>query len=159
MAFEDIIETLKTCNVFSELSLPELTAIAEKGVLCQFQAGEIIFNQGTEDNKLYVLSRGQVSLLRGVPLNDGRTAYTTVYVVRELPRRRMIGGWCTLIGMPHVQMCTARCEKASMLVSLDSKGVREIMIRNPGLRIKILEQLVLILRDRIESSYAAMETL
>lgn len=159
MTSEEIITTLRKCSVFNELSVPELTSIAAMGVFCEFQAGEKLYDEGSTNNNLYVLAKGQVSLLRKSQLNDGRTAYTTVYVVRELPQRRMIGGWCSLIGRPHVQMCTARCEKPSLLVSLDSDGVREIMMKNPPLRIKILEQLVLILRDRIESSYAAMETL
>jgi len=83
----------------------------------------------------------------------------TVYVLRERPLRRLMGCWCTLIGEEHVQMCTARCDQPSQLFSISCSDLREIMAKNSNMRIKILEKLVLILRERLISSYESMETL
>jgi len=63
------------------------------------------------------------------------------------------------VGEQHVQMCSAKCDKPSKVISLGCYDLREIIVNNSKIRIKILEKLVLILRDRLESSYAAMETL
>ena len=70
-----------------------------------------------------------------------------------------MGGWCTLVKEKPVQMRTARCDKPSEVISTDSSQLREIMIRNADIPVKLLEKLVLILRGPIESSFATMETL
>jgi CRP-like cAMP-binding protein len=129
------------------------------GVLEEYAAGDIIYEQGNAGTKLYVLSKGQVSLVRTLKLDNKRTANATVYMLRESPGRRVMGGWCTLVGQEHIQMCTARCDKPTEVVSINSSGLRETMIRNVGIRVILLEKLVLILRGRMESSFAAMETL
>ena len=83
----------------------------------------------------------------------------TVYVLRERPLRRLMGCWCALIGEEHVQMCAARCDQPSQLFSIACSDLREIMAKNSNMRIKRLEKLVLILRERLISSYESMETL
>jgi len=159
MEFDEVIKTLKKCELFDQLSEKELLSIANLGSIKEYEAGEIIYEQGVLGTKLYVLSKGQVSLYRRIDLGNARVADTAVYVLRESAQRRLLGGWCTLIGEQHVQMCTAKCDKPSKVVSLDCSDLREIIIKNPDIRVMILEKLVLILRDRIESSYGAMETL
>ena len=66
---------------------------------------------------------------------------------------------CTLVGEQHVQMCSAKCDKPSKVISLGCSELREIIVKNSKIHTKILEKLILILRDRLENSYAAMETL
>jgi len=159
MDADEIQQTLRKCEFFGELSDEELKPIADLGVLEEYASGDIIYKQGNAGAKLYVLSKGQVSLVRTLKLDNNRMANATVYVLRESLGRRLMGGWCTLVGKKHVQMCTARCDKPSKVVSIDSSELREIMIRNADVQVKLLEKLVLILRGRIESSFAAMETL
>ena len=86
-------------------------------------------------------------------------AKATVYVLRETPLRRLLGGWCTIVVQQHVQMCSAKCDKPIKMISTGCSEFREMIDKNPGIRLKVLEKLILILRDRIESSYMAMEIL
>ena len=159
MDSDEVIKTLRKCKLFGQLSEKELLSIANLGRIKKYEAGEIIYEQGALGTKLYVLSKGQASLYRRIDLGNARTADAVVYVLRENVQRRLMGGWCTLLGEQHVQMCTARCDKPSKIVSLDCSDLREIITTHPNIRLMILEKLVLILRDRIESSYGAMETL
>jgi len=159
MDLEDVIKTLRKCELFSDLSATELRAIAKSGSVEEYQPGDTIYKQGDLGTNLYVLSKGQVSLHRKLMIGPTRTADATVYVLRETPRRRLMGGWYTLVGEQHIQMCSARCDKPTKVVSIDCSVLREVIVKNPGIRMKILEKLVLILRDRMESSYTAMETL
>lgn len=154
-----ITDTLRKCELFSDLSDEELNSIAELGRVEKYDAGDTIYEQGGIGTKLYVLFKGQVSLHRRFKLDDTRMANTTVYVLRKNVHRRLMGCWCTLVGKQHTQMCSARCDKPSKLVSINCSGLREIIVENSNIRVKILERLVLILRDRLEVSYAAMETL
>jgi len=159
MESDEVIKTLRKCELFGQLSEKELLSIVNLGSIKEYEAGEIIYEQGILGTKLYVLSKGQVSLYRRIDLGNARVAEAAVYVLRENARRRLLGGWCTLIGEQHVQMCTARCDKPSKIVSLDCSDLRKIITNNPNIRLMVLEKLVLILRDRIESSYGAMEVL
>jgi CRP-like cAMP-binding protein len=159
MESDEVIKTLRKCELFSELSDKELRSFAKLGSVQEYEAGDTIFEQGSLATKLHVLSEGQVSLLRKLDLGNTRMAYATVYVLRERAHRRLMGGWCTLVGKQHVHMCSAKCDKRTKMVSIDCSDLRAIITEKLKIRVKILEKLVLILRDRIESSYEVMETL
>lgn len=155
----EIAEILSKCELFSDLSDKEIRSIAKLGRIEKFKAGETIYEQGTLGAKLYILSQGQVSLERSADLGNARTANVTVFVLRERPNRRLMGCWGTLVGERHVQMCSAICDKPTKVVSLSCSDLRDVVYNDSTLRLKILEKLVLLLRDRIDSSYGAFETL
>jgi CRP-like cAMP-binding protein len=159
MGIEKITEILRMCVLFSELSDNELGSIAKLGRIEKFKPGEKIYEQGNIGAKLYILSQGHVTLERTVELGGGRIANVTVFALKEQTNRRLMGGWSALVGEQHVQMCSAVCEKPTKVISMRCSDLRETIIKNSTIRIKILEKLILLLRDRIYSSYGAIETL
>ena len=159
MGIEEIAETLGKCELFSELSDQEILSIAKLGRIEKFEAGDKIYEQGSSGTKLYILSEGHVALERKVDLGNTRKAHVTVFSLTERPNRRLMGGWCTLVGERHIQMCSAICEKPTRVITMNCSDLRETMIKDSKLRIKIMEKLVLLLRDRIDSSYGAIEAL
>lgn len=159
MSIEKITEILRMCELFRELSDNELGSIAKLGRIEKFESGEKIYEQGSIGTKLYILSEGRVTLERRVDLGGVRVANITVFALKEQTNRRLMGGWCALVGEQHVQMCSAVCEKPTQVISMRCSDLRETMIKDSNLRIKILEKLILLLRDRIYSSYGAIETL
>jgi len=159
MGIEKITEILRMCELFSELSDNELGSIAKLGSIEKFESGEKIYEQGSIGTKLYILSEGRVTLERRVDLGGVRVANITVFALKEQTNRRLMGGWCALVGEQHVQMCSAVCEKPTKVISMRCSDLRETIIKDSTIRIKILEKLILLLRDRIYSSYGAIETL
>jgi CRP-like cAMP-binding protein len=159
MGIEKITEILRMCELFSELSDTELGSIAKLGRIEKFEPGEKIYEQGSIGTKLYILSQGRVTLERTVDLGGHRVANITVFALKEQTNRRLMGGWSALVGEQHVQMCSAVCEKPTKVISMYCSDLRETIIKNSTIRIKILEKLILLLRDRIYSSYGAIETL
>jgi CRP-like cAMP-binding protein len=159
MENEIIRATLKKSGLFCGLSDEELDPISRLCRIERFRVGDTIYKQGNLGERLYILHKGKVSLLRRFRLDDDYEAVATVYVLRERPSRRLMGCWSALIGKKHVHLCLAKCDKPTELVSLSASDLRELIDENSPLRIKILEKLILILRDRLESSYGAMETL
>jgi len=156
---DKVVRILKKCELFADLSDQELSRIADFGILEKHEAGVTIYKQGSVGMKLYVLSEGQVSLERSFDLGRKSMGNATVYVLRERPNRRLFGGWSTLVGEEHVQMCTAKCDKPTEVVSIPCSHLRAFLTEAPNIRVKILEKLILILRERLESSYSALETL
>ncbi len=159
MSIEEITEILRMCELFSELSDKELRSIARLGRIEKFEAGEKIYEQSSIGTKLYILSEGRVTLERRVDLGGVRVANITVFALKEQKNRRLMGGWCALVGKQHVQMCSAVCEKPTKVISMRCSDLRETIIKDSTMRIKILEKLILLLRDRLYSSYGAIETL
>jgi CRP/FNR family cyclic AMP-dependent transcriptional regulator len=159
MESSEIVTTLRNCDLFKHLDESELDALASLCTVEVHRAGGTIYSQGQIGDRLYILSKGQVSLHRDYKLSNLRTAHIAVYVLRETGNRRLIGGWCTLVGKEHVFLCSAECDKDSRLVVIDSRHVKSLMANNPDIRIKILETLVLLLRGRLESSYYSFESL
>jgi len=137
----------------------KLESIAKLGRIEKFESGEKIYEQGSIGTKLYILSEGRITLERRVDLGGVRKANITVFVLKEQTNRRLMGGWCALVGEQHVQMCSAVCEKPTKIISMRSSDLRETIIKDSTMQIKILEKLILVLRDRIYSSYEAIETL
>ena len=158
MSIEEITEILRMCELFSELSDKELRSIARLGRIEKFEAGEKIYEQSSIGTKLYILFKGYVALERRIDLGGVREANVTVFTLRERTNRRLMCSWCTLVGKQHVQMCSAVCEKPTQVISMRCSDLRETMIKDSNMRIKILEKLILLLRDRIYSSYEAIET-
>ncbi len=158
MSIEEINEILRMCELFCELSDNELRSIAKLCQIEEFEAGDKIYKQGVLGTKLYILARGRVALERKIDLGGTRKAKVIVFSLIEQANRRVMGSWYTLIGKQHIHMCSAICEKPTKIVSMRCSDLRNTMVKDSKIRIKILEKLVLLLRDRIISSYEAIET-
>jgi CRP-like cAMP-binding protein len=159
MELDKIIEVLKKCELFNHLNDNELESIAKMGKIEEYNTGDEIFKQGSVGTKLYILSKGFISLYRNIHLGKNRKGTVAVYEAREKPCRRLLGSWSALIGEQHVLMCTARCERPSKIISLSTKDLKKFLGKDIETRVKILEKLVLLLKDRLESSYSSMQTL
>jgi len=159
MSLEEIIEILRMSDLFCDLSDEELHSISKVCRIEDFETGEIIYEQDSIGTKLYILASGHVSLERMFDLGGKRKAKVSVFSLMERENRRVMGSWYSLIGKQHIHMCSAICEKPTKIVSMRCSDLRNALLQNSTTRIKILEQLVLLLRDRILSSYEAIETL
>ncbi len=159
METESIVQIFKNCDLLNDLNEEELGSIAKMGKIETYNTGDELFHQGEVGVKLYILSKGMISLYREIRLGENRKGIVSVYDARERPYRRLLGGWSALIGERHVHMCTARCNSPSKVVSLPSDDLRKFFEKDLEIRVKILEKLILLLKDRLESSYSARESL
>lgn len=159
MDTEIIAVTIKKCELFGDLSEQELKSIAGSAVMEKYGAGESIYEQGNVGQNFYILVEGQVSLQRTMPLGKTARANVTVFVQRETPFRRLMGCWSALVGAEHRHLCTAKCDRPTTVIRIPCAALSAIVEKNPELKIKLLEKLVLMLRERIDSSYQAIETL
>ena len=159
MGIKEITEILRMCELFCELSDNELRSIANLCQIEEFKPGDKIYEQDSIGTKLYILARGRVTLERKIDLDGTRKARVNVFSLIEQVNRRAMGSWYTLIGKQHVHMCSAICDKPTKMISMRCSELRDTMLKDSKIQIKILEKLVLLLRDRIISSYEALETL
>jgi CRP-like cAMP-binding protein len=159
MNIDEIVKLLRKCEVFSALAHKEIRSIAKLCNIEKFNPGDSIYSQESLGEKLYILAEGEVTLERTIDIGDQRKAKIPVFTFRATPFRGLMGGWFALVGEQHRHMCTAVCYTATTLISIECSKIREYIERNLEIKAKILEKLILLLRDRIDSSYKAMETL
>ncbi|MGD8366249.1 MAG: cyclic nucleotide-binding domain-containing protein [Desulfobacterales bacterium] len=149
----DIRRALEECEFFSGLVSGDLAKVAE---LCQvqtYEVGETLFRQGDFGEHLWALVDGQVSLERTVELGKQKGSV----VITTLGKGRILGCWSSLLGEPHILMCSAVCEKPAVALRLSGARLREIMHADTDLGYAIMEKLCFLLRDRVQSAYGALE--
>jgi hypothetical protein len=78
-------------------------------------------------------------------------------VIGVLGKGRAFGCWSTLLDEPHNLMSSAICQKATKVVVLRGKDLREVMLRDIELGFDVFEKLCFLLRDRIQGAFGAME--
>jgi len=153
MDTHEIERALEECEFFSGIVEKDLRTVAGLCEIKTFGVGELVFRQGDFGEHLYVLTGGQVNLERSVEL-AGRKGNV---MVSTLGKGRMLGCWSTLLGEPHVLMCSAVCEKPTTVLTLSGARLRELMNADSDLGYAVLERLCFLLRDRVQSAYGAFE--
>lgn len=152
---DDVTEALLKCELFATLSSQEIDPVVALASVETYQAGEKIFSQGDHGTKMYVISRGQVSLERTVDLGE-RTATITV---ATLGRGRAFGCWASIIDHPHSVMSSALCTEPTRVIGLEGVALRAALQNDLGVGFKVLEKLALLLGERLRGVYGAMEKL
>ena len=71
---DEISTTLKKCELFRALDDRELDRLAGLCTVEALRAGETVYDQGQSGDRLWIVSKGQVSLLRKYKLTGSRTA-------------------------------------------------------------------------------------
>lgn len=153
MAPPKIGDILERCELFSGLTKKEIEKIASLASVETYKAGETILNQGDFGENLYIIEEGHVFIERAVDMGSRKGNA----VISLLGKGRVLGCWSTLIGEPHNLMSSAVCRKPTKVVVISGQALREMMMSNSRLGLRIMERLCFMLRDRIRGLYGAME--
>ena len=157
MAFAEMVECLRTCELFGPLAEEEVerltTSLADSSQMHSYQAGDLIFAQGDHTTRLYIIAEGQVSLQRMFSIG-GRTANMPVALLGK--GRAM--GWTALLYGPHEATATALCQKPTRVIGMDGTALRSALENEPRLGLRVMGQLACMLGDRLRAAYSAMET-
>jgi CRP-like cAMP-binding protein len=151
----DVTEGLLSCELFATLTKEEIEPVVKVCSKEAYQAGEKIFSQGEHGRKVYVISRGQVTLERTVDLGE-RTATITI---ATLGRGRAFGCWSSILGHPHNLMSSAVCSEPTHVISMNGAALHATLQEDPTVGFKVLEKLALLLGERLRGVYGAMEKL
>ncbi len=149
----DIRQALEECEFFSGLVTGDLEKIAELCQIRNYEVGETLFRQGDFGEHLWAVADGQFSLERSIELGKQKGSV----VISTLGKGRILGCWSSLLGEPHILMCSAVCEKPAVVLRLSGSKLREIMHADTDLGYAIMEKLSFLLRDRVQSAYGALE--
>ena len=153
MKRSEIERTVRGCDLFKGLTKTNVSKIAGLCHVETYEAGEKVFSQGDFGEHLYVIADGHVVLERSVDLGPRKGSV----VIGMLFKGKAFGCWSTLLDEAHNLMSTATCQKRTTAVVLSGAALRELMLSNTQLGFNILENLCLVLRNRMEVAFGAME--
>lgn len=132
------IQNLKKLRVFEGLQDWEYEKIYG---LCKakfFHSGENIFNQGDEENSLYVLLSGEVEIVV-----DG------VGVVHVISGNEVLGEMGLVCDAPR--SASAVSKKPTMILRLESKELHELMRLNTRIGYVVMRNIAMALAERLNA--------
>ncbi|MFC1535151.1 cyclic nucleotide-binding domain-containing protein [Thermodesulfobacteriota bacterium] len=153
MDISEIQHTLENCELFKGLEKINIEKIAN---LCQvetYRAGEYVFHQGEFGERIYIIAEGHVFLERTIDLGSRKGNA----VIGVFGKGKAFGCWSTILDEPHNLMSSAICKKGTKMVVLSGGGLRNVMLTNSELGLRVLEKICLLLRDRVQGVLGAME--
>jgi CRP/FNR family transcriptional regulator, cyclic AMP receptor protein len=150
---QEIVRALKCCELFSELERADIEKIAALCEVGSYKPGEYIFRQGELGDRLYVIAEGHVFLERSIDLGSRKGSA----LIGILGKGRALGCWSTLLDEPHNLMASATCQSSTRVVVMMGADLRDILLKNIGLGLKVFRKLCYLLRERLQGAFGAME--
>ncbi|MBJ7457915.1 MAG: Crp/Fnr family transcriptional regulator [Thermoleophilaceae bacterium] len=128
----DAKELLGGLPLFETLNTRELAELVAVAVPRNFERGEVIFQEGSQGDVMYVIRKGRVLIKREHA--GGRTIALT-----EMGPGDLFGELA--IFDKEARSATAECVEDTNLVALTSGDVTRVLTRNPEIAVKLLQQL------------------
>jgi signal-transduction protein with cAMP-binding, CBS, and nucleotidyltransferase domain len=153
MKRNEIIQFLQSSRFFRNLAHESVCKVASLCREAAFDSGESVFRQGDSCDHLYIIIDGQVHLERTMNMGDRRGRV----VIDTLGKGRTLGCWSALLGDPHEVMSTATCQKPTVLLMINGRDLRQMMMAKSSFGFEMMERLCFLLRDRLQAAYGAMD--
>ena len=145
---EVTIETLKQYEFLDGLPDNALTKIANIAKVETYQDGSLLFSEGANAEKFFLIIEGKVSLEKLVQL--GRTG---------TPRRATTGiisvwqpvGWSSLVH-PYIYTSSGLCLEQTKVLVIPGKDLIELMEEMPEVGCQLISRIAAIIRERLNTS-------
>ncbi|MGK2877370.1 MAG: Crp/Fnr family transcriptional regulator [Solirubrobacterales bacterium] len=128
----DTSDLLGSLPLFETLNTRELAELVAVAVPRNFQRGEVIFQEGTQGDVMYVIRKGRILIKREHA--GGRTI-----ALSEMGPGDLFGELA--IFDKEARSATAECIENTNVVALTSGDVTRVLTRNPEIAVKLLQQL------------------
>jgi CRP/FNR family cyclic AMP-dependent transcriptional regulator len=156
---------LANFEVFSGLDTAKLAAIAKAGELKEFKENDIIFREDEAADRLYGVLDGEVELsivfkdkiLKAVPLKDIKYEEENLSKIEVMERPIVVDsitagevfGWSSAVS-PGMRTATARCTRASKVISIPGSDLKRICDKDPVLGYAIMGKLSEVISRRLQ---------
>jgi CRP/FNR family cyclic AMP-dependent transcriptional regulator len=141
------IEVLKRSDIFHYLDENELRVIEKMCTPEVFEAGTTICKQDREENKIYVIEEGLVSILLELGPTDKRQ-------IQAASNFECIG-WSATVPPFHCTATAKALEKTKAL-SFDGRELRNLIYTNPKLCAEIAGGVAYVISQRLRASFTQL---
>jgi CRP-like cAMP-binding protein len=143
----DKIEVLRKSDIFHAFTENNLRTIDKMCTTEVFDPGAIIFRQGKEAEKLYVVEEGLVSII----LEMGPTDKRQIQSASESE----CFGWTATIH-PYCRLCMAQAVEKTKVLVFDGKELRSLFDTNPKLFAEIAIGLAYVISQRLSAAFTQL---
>jgi len=143
----DKLEVLRRSDVFHYLDDEDLKAMAEMCTTEVFEAGKTIFRQDKENEKLYVIEDGLVSVLLELGPTDKRQI--------QAASNYECFGWSASIP-PYRSVCTVKAMEKTKVLAFNGKELRNLVYTNPKLCAEIAGGVAYVISQRLRESFSQL---
>ncbi len=145
------IKDLKEADLFKTLNTKQLQPFCKHFAEENFESGQVIFLQGEQAKKLYILLEGEVTL-------DVK-AKGEIDINAQLIRKKGEAFGLPSLLKPYRNSVSATCNKRTRVLSVDAEVLRERMKKNTNVGIVIMERVAEIFFGRLNSNRAMITNL
>jgi len=143
----DRIEVLRRSDVFHYLEDDELREIEKMCTPEVFEAGTILCRQDKEQDKLYVIEEGLVSVL----LELGPTDKRQIQAASDFE----CFGWSASIP-PFRAICTVKALERTKVLAFNGKELRNLVYTNPKLCAAIAGGVAYVISQRLRAAFTQL---
>ena len=156
MAASEVIESLKTCELFDSLDDEEIRSLTEHlGTACNVETYGVnshVFNHGELSSRLYIIVSGQVLLQRSMNIGNKNATWP----LGLLGRGRAMG-WSALLYGPRYTTASAVFQKPGEVLAIDGAALRSVLEQQPMTGFKVMERMAYLLGERLKTAYNTID--
>lgn len=143
----DKLEVLKRSDVFHYLDDNDLKTVAKMGTAEVFEAGETLCRQDREQDKLYIIEEGLVSVLVELGPTDKRQI--------QAASNFECFGWSASIP-PFRAICTVKALEKTKALAFNGKELRNLVYTNPKLCAAIAGGVAYVISQRLRTAFTQL---
>jgi CRP-like cAMP-binding protein len=143
----DKLEVLRKSDVFHYLEDDELKEVAKMCTPEVFEAGEIMCRQDQENEKLYVIEDGLVSVLLELGPTDRRQI--------QAASNFECFGWSASIP-PFRCVCTVKAIEKTKVLAFKGKELRNLIYSNPKLCAAVAGGVAYVISQRLRAAFTQL---
>lgn len=147
MAEELILQVLGRVDLFKGLGPDDLIQVARICSARSFAAGEVIFEEDSEGDELYIIHRGSVQVVVWIRSADGesrQTVINTLWEGRSFGEMVLIGG--------GTRSATIRCAEECLLLMINRYDFDRLCEGNPQIGYRVMRNIAEDLVYKMRSS-------
>jgi CRP-like cAMP-binding protein len=144
MATLSIADTLGRNRWFQALEPEQFQMLVAIASEFSWKKGQIIFGEGDQDDRLYLILEGRIALEKSVP-GKGRTTFLTL-------GPNEIFGWSAVTPVVRTRTASARAVRQTRAIAFDSKALREACKQDHDLGYVVYRRLTNVISGRLSAT-------
>jgi CRP/FNR family cyclic AMP-dependent transcriptional regulator len=150
-----ILSILEQADIFDGLHPEHLELIASISTLSTYNYNDVIFEETSMSDELFVIARGEVDILINPTFSDDLTAEPTPIVTM---RRGEVFGEIALVDQGTRSASARSVQQGTEVVVIPRAGLISLCETNPELGYRLMSRLAIDLARKIRSSDLRMKT-
>ena len=144
MEKQSLVDTLRQNPWFQSLEPAHFQVFVDIASQYSWSEGEVIFNEGDQDDHLYLVLEGRVAIELYIP-SQGRATIQTV-------GPNEVFGWSAVTPVVRTRMASARAVHATRAIAFDSQALRQACEEDHDLGYLVYRRLTNIIAGRLSAT-------